>query len=65
MIVMNIALFNEAISSPDASVERKWRPHTSVSPTVISDRVAPCHTTELPDIVEFRSYHHPLLAVLY
>lgn len=63
---MNIALFNEAISSPDASVERKWRPHTSVSPTVISSvGVAPCHTIELPDIVEFRSYHHPLLAVLY
>lgn len=61
---MNIALFNEAVLSPDASVERKWRPHASVSPIVVSDGVAPCHGNELPGSAEFRSYHHPLLAVL-
>lgn len=33
---MNIALFNELVLSLDASVERKWRPHASVSPVAIS-----------------------------
>lgn len=62
---MNIAMFNEVILFPDVAVERKWRPHSGVSPVVISDGVAPCHSNALPDSVEFKSHHHPLLAVLY
>lgn len=62
---MDIARCNEAILFPDASVERKWRSHTSVSSIVISDEAAPCQSNKLPDSVEFKPYHHASLAVLY
>lgn len=44
---MSIGVFNEVFLSPDTSVEGNRRPHTSVSPIIISDGVVPCHSNKL------------------
>lgn len=49
---MHIYVFNEMVLSPDASVQGKWRPHTSVFPIIISGRVTPCHSSKLSGSVE-------------